>query len=168
MIRVRADCPACLGIAKMSDIAMQSLLECHCGQTKPIDRAAICDYRIDRCPLCGTGDLYIQKDFPQRIGVAVVAAGVVLATVAWAYRQWFLTIGILVLFFAIDWLLFHTRPDVTICYRCLAQFRGAATNPNHRPFDLGIGERYRQERIRKRSMRGMDGTRQDSSHGDAT
>ena len=46
-------------------------------------------------------------------------------------------------------------PDVTICYRCSCQVRGAGSNPDGRyqPFDLAIGERYRQERIRAQQLR---------------
>jgi hypothetical protein len=46
-------------------------------------------------------------------------------------------------------------PDVTICYRCWCQVRGEGSNRERRfaPFDLGIGERYRQERIRAGELR---------------
>ena len=51
---------------------------------------------------------------------------------------------------ALDVALVYLVPDVTICYRCLSQHRGPGTNPERRiaPFDIAIGERYRQERIR--------------------
>jgi hypothetical protein len=51
--------------------------------------------------------------------------------------------------------LYYTVPDVTICYRCLCQIRGSLANPGgtFQPFDLAIGERYRQERIRVQELR---------------
>jgi hypothetical protein len=51
--------------------------------------------------------------------------------------------------------LYYTVPDVTICYRCSSQVRGDGSNPDGRwqPFDLAIGERYRQERIRAQHLR---------------
>ena len=55
-----------------------------------------------------------------------------------------------------DMILYYRVPDVTICYRCLGQYRGAGSNPNGRFawFDLAIGERYRQERLRAEELRG--------------
>jgi hypothetical protein len=51
--------------------------------------------------------------------------------------------------------LYYRVPDVTICYRCLGQYRGIGSNPSGRfkPFDLAIGERYRQERMRAEQLR---------------
>ena len=51
--------------------------------------------------------------------------------------------------------MYHQVGNVTICYRCLCQLRGAGTNPDgrYRPFDLAVGERYRQERIRAEQLR---------------
>ena len=56
---------------------------------------------------------------------------------------------------ALDMVLFYVVPDVTICYRCLSQYRGAGANPGGRfaPFDLAVGERYRQERLRVEELR---------------
>ncbi len=51
--------------------------------------------------------------------------------------------------------LYYRVPDVTICYRCLGQYRGEGSNVGgrFRPFDLAIGERYRQERMRAEQLR---------------
>jgi hypothetical protein len=43
--------------------------------------------------------------------------------------------------------------DVVVCYRCDAHHRGFAPNPNQHPFELRIGERYRQERLRRERLR---------------
>ena len=55
----------------------------------------------------------------------------------------------------LDLLVYYRVPDVTICYRCLSQVRGEGANPEGRfkPFDLAVGERYRQERIRVQELR---------------
>jgi hypothetical protein len=49
-------------------------------------------------------------------------------------------------------LLYLVVGDVLVCYRCGAQHRGVAPSPAHQPFDLGIAERYRQERIRREQL----------------
>jgi hypothetical protein len=43
--------------------------------------------------------------------------------------------------------------DALVCYRCNAHYRGLAASPEHRPFELVIGERYRQERIRREQLK---------------
>ena len=46
---------------------------------------------------------------------------------------------VLIISIALDFLMYYRVPDVTICYRCLSQFRGKGSNPPGRfkPFDLG-------------------------------
>lgn len=151
MIAASLDCPDC-GRPLRFDAADEKVA-CECGHVAVVDRSAIHDGRLERCPLCGTREMYLQKDFPHRIGVALVVAGVALATYFWANYSWIGTFGTLFLFGAVDFLLFYTRKDVTVCYRCLCQFRNAAVHPDHRAFDLAIGERFRQERKRKELLR---------------
>jgi hypothetical protein len=43
--------------------------------------------------------------------------------------------------------------DVVVCYRCEAQYRGFAATDAHKPFEIAVGERYRQERIRRDKMK---------------
>ena len=76
--------------------------------------------------------------------------GFVASTVFWYYRLPIGAFAVLVATAALDLVLYYLVPDVTICYRCLSQFRGAGSNQEERfqPFDLAIGERYRQERLR--------------------
>lgn len=126
---------------------------CACSHVATWDASAVREGVLLRCPLCGCDDLYMQKDFPERLGLLIVGSGIVAASIAWANYWWVGAFGSLFISGVIDWILFHTRKDVTVCYRCLGQFRNMATNESHRAFDLGIGERYRQERLRKQQLR---------------
>ena len=36
-------------------------------------------------------------------------------------------------------------PERTVCYRCSAEYRGAAPNPDHRPFDLHVDDVVRRQ-----------------------
>ncbi|QDU61859.1 hypothetical protein Pan216_27240 [Planctomycetes bacterium Pan216] len=149
MINMQWECSTCKAICHLVDVSAAAEARCDaCGETRAINHEAIEGEVIQRCPVCGTDDLYMQKDFPPQLGWLIIGVGFVLASIFWLYYSW---IGwILVLFgsMLIDFLLFHTRKDVTVCYRCLAMYRGAGENPKHLAFDLAIGERYRQERIR--------------------
>ena len=33
-------------------------------------------------------------------------------------------------------------PERTICYQCMAVYRGVESNPAHEPYDLGIAGRF--------------------------
>jgi hypothetical protein len=149
VIDLRLECPNCKQPMHVSDLSKPQTVACDCGWNEEVEAV---EGMVERCPVCKTDDLYIQKDFPERVGVLLVFLGLSGATIAWAYDSWFWTFGILFGSFAIDWALFYSRKDVTVCYRCLAQFRNMPHNPKNQPFDLAIGEKYRQERIRKEQM----------------
>ena len=110
------------------------------------------------CPLCATDDLYVQKDFPQGLGLAIVIVGFAVSTVFWYQDRPVPALGILLVSALVDMALFYVVPDVTICYRCLSQLRGGGANPGGRfkAFDLALGERYRQERLRIEELKARD------------
>jgi hypothetical protein len=98
---------------------------------------------LEACPKCGCTDLFVRKDFPQKLGLAVVilAGATFLVLAAWRQMFW---IGALVLLLAaaIDAVLFLIVGKITVCYRCRAEFR-VAVNPKHEGFELAVGEKYR-------------------------
>jgi hypothetical protein len=126
-----------------------------CGTAHALHPEAAADSRLEACPWCATTDLYIQKDFPQALGLLIVIAQFAVSTVFWYYERPLATYAVLLASALIDWALYPRVPDVTVCYRCSSQVRGAGANPGGRygPFDLAIGERYRQERIRAQQLR---------------
>jgi hypothetical protein len=90
---------------------------------------------VDRCPACAGEALYVQRDFNQKAGLLVVVVGAVLAPFTPYYSS-------LVVAALIDAGLYLLLPEITICYRCLAHFRGFSRNPRHQAFDLHIAEQY--------------------------
>lgn len=101
-----------------------------------------------RCLCCGNEDLWRQKDFPQGVGLLMVLTGGILSTIAWARMEPALALGILLVFAAIDMILYAVMKDVLVCYRCRARHRKANINEDHPRFNLELAERYRQENIR--------------------
>ncbi len=100
------------------------------------------DNQVEHCAICGCPKLYVQKDFNRTLGVSIFAAGALLFLLcAWNNR---LVEGTLVwaLFVAADGLLYKFLPNVTICYRCHAQYREVAPNPDNQAFELGLAEKY--------------------------
>src|SRR5687767_5536560 len=99
---------------------------------------------LTTCPECGCRDLFVRKDFPQKLGLAIVvvaAAGFVVLAV----RRATMYLGVLVLLaaFVVDAVLYAFVPKVTVCYRCRSEFRGGPINPRHQGFELAVGEKYR-------------------------
>jgi hypothetical protein len=149
-------CPNCGVVGHVSPVEEATEAGCrHCGTARPLRAEAISDERMKACPWCMTTDLYIQKDFPQGLGLFVVGVGFAISTVFWYYEMPIPAYLVLIVSALLDLLLYHQVGNVTICYRCLCQLRGAGTNPDnrYRPFDLAAGERYRQERIRAEQLR---------------
>jgi hypothetical protein len=151
-------CPSCGTVGQIALRVTADRAACrHCGLTRPLHPEAMSRSRLDACPWCLTTDLYIQKDFPQGLGLFIVLVGFAISTVFWYYRMPIWTFGVLLASALIDGILYYTVPDVAICYRCSCQVRGEGSNPDGRfqPFDLAIGERYRQERIRAQQLRNL-------------
>jgi hypothetical protein len=108
---------------------------------------------LPACAVCGNPELYKKKDFPHGLGLAVLTVACLASIITYAYYLPGWTWAILIGSAAFDGLLYLVVGDVIVCYRCGAQFRGYPTDPAHRPFDLGIAERYRQERLRREQLR---------------
>ena len=152
------ECPACNAPNRLELSLKQTAIVCQdCSHTTPARPGSVDDVKLLRCVLCGTEELYVQKDFPHRLGLTIVGLGIVLSSVAWGLRRSLLALGILLLTAALDACLYYLVGDATVCYRCLAQYRGNERNPAHAPFELAIGERYRQERLRLEKLRGKAG-----------
>jgi hypothetical protein len=150
------ECPECRAVGTVAPVEMLSEVACTgCGAVRRIRREAFHNEALLSCPLCATEDLYRQKDFPQGLGLTIVVAGFAVSTYFWFYDRPVPALSVLLLSALADMALFYLVPDVTICYRCLSQFRGEGSNPLERfkPFDLAIGERYRQERLRIEQLR---------------
>ena len=97
---------------------------------------------IDQCVICQLDKLYVQKDFNRTLGMSILITAFVISYVLWI-KDWvlssFLVLGIATGF---DYLLYKIWPEVTICYRCHAQYRAVNSNPQNKECDLGLIEKY--------------------------
>jgi hypothetical protein len=150
------ECSNCHAVGTVSPVEATPTAICpRCTQPRGLRLAAFEDGGLHSCSWCGTGDLYLQKDFPQGLGLAIVVVGFAISTVFWYYEMPIPAYLVLLASALLDMVLYYRVPDVTICYRCLGQYRGVGANPGgrFRAFDLAIGERYRQERLRAEQLR---------------
>jgi hypothetical protein len=149
---IRFDCPTCETPARL-DLSQSSAWHCPaCDHTVSIDPEAG-RTPLTACVLCGTRDLYRKKDFPHRLGMAILILACVLSFITYGWYEWWLTWSILLGTALFDGLLYLLVGDVVVCYRCQTQHRRFVPHPSQQPFDLGVNERYRQERIRREQLR---------------
>lgn len=128
-------CPTCGGEAVCG---LEGIGRCRaCGTearlavTEAMRQARI----VDGCPACGSLLLYVQRDFNQKVGLGIVVVGAVLAPFTPFYSS-------LIVAALVDAGLYAVLPEITVCYRCQAHFRGFARNPRHQAFDLHLAEQY--------------------------
>ena len=106
-----------------------------------------------RCLVCPSTELFVRKDFPQRLGVAIVIAGFALSCVFWAYDEVIVTFAVLFATALIDVVLYLTMGNVLECYRCHAQYRGLPEFDDYEQFDLEAYEKHRQQSLRLKEAR---------------
>ena len=144
-MHVSYTCPACQRAVRAPLAGDVSELGCsNCGQQIKVPAGAISGGQIHRCLVCPSTELYARKDFPQRLGVALVVIGFVGSSIAWANYQVFWTFAILFATALIDLVLYVVMGESLTCYRCHAQYRGFEQIERHGGFDLETHERYRQ------------------------
>ena len=125
--------------AATRDLVCRLLLE-----KKNVPEGAVVGDRVQRCLACPSTDLFVRKDFPQRLGVLLVAIGIIGSSIAWHYGNLWWTFGILFATALADVVLYLVVGDALMCYRCGALYRGVAEMDTHGAFDLETHERYRQ------------------------
>jgi DNA-directed RNA polymerase subunit RPC12/RpoP len=151
-MNVTYGCPSCGRAAREGVTADSRTLDCpHCHQQLAIPAGAIEGQQIHRCLVCPSRDLYARKDFPQRLGVALVIIGFVGSSIAWANYHVLWTFAILFATALVDLLLYIVMGESLTCYRCSAQYRGFEEIERHGGFDLETHERYRQMAARMKN-----------------
>lgn len=138
-------CPGCGQSGRSAVSAESSHVACpQCQQQIKTPAGAIEDRQIHRCLVCPSTELFARKDFPQRLGVALVAAGFIGSSIAWANYQVLWSFAILFATALVDLVLYIVMGESLTCYRCGAQYRGFEEIERHGGFDLETHERYRQ------------------------
>jgi hypothetical protein len=144
-MNVTYHCPECEQTVRVPLAAETIHFVCsHCGRQIQIPEKAIAAGRIHRCLVCPSTELYARKDFPQRLGVALVIAGFIGSSIAWAKYHVLWSFAILFATALVDLTLYLVMGESLTCYRCHAQYRGFDDIEQHGGFDLSTHERHRQ------------------------
>lgn len=146
-MQIRFHCPTegCVAIIEYEPLE-------HCGPTmecprcKKVHKLDISptirnELRVDRCAICQCKELFIRKDFPQRLGLFVVLlfGGIALYFFTFdVVKAWLVLASAIV----VDLIIYFMIGRVTTCYACRAEYRKCPLNPAHEGFDLATSEKY--------------------------
>ena len=146
-------CPGCQQTSRVASVESLTQLSCkRCGWKRPIRDRGSSDSELEQtCLACGCRDLWRQKDFPQKLGLALVVIGAALSTYFYANYMPIISLGVLLAFALGDLLLYTCLKDVRVCYRCGARYGQTNLTDDTPYFNLELAERYRQEAQRLNS-----------------
>jgi hypothetical protein len=142
-------CPHCDHTVGAEFEATSEELACPaCKVALPVSDGIAKKDNLWQCLVCHSKELFVRKDFSQRLGVTIVVTGIVVSSIFWALRMPNWTYGVLFATALIDVVLYFMVGNVLQCYRCQAQYRGVPGLENHGGFDLETHEKHRQQRLR--------------------
>jgi hypothetical protein len=126
-----------------------TVLRCdHCGYEQRVPPGAIEEGRLKRCVVCPSDELFVRKDFSQRLGLTIIMLGFVASSVAWYYYRQYLAFGILVGTALLDVVLYLLVGNLLQCYRCRSEYRDLESLDEYESFDLETHEKHRQQEAR--------------------
>ena len=127
-MQILAKCPKCDAGLEVDAGAAPPAIACgRCGReiALSISDDIGADRRVDRCPVCSGTDFYSRKDFDPKLGLTVVVIGALISAVFYWFGKDFIAYGILGSAALIDLVVYGRLKDITVCYRCHTEFRGA-------------------------------------------
>lgn len=146
-MQIRFHCPTDLCVAIIEYEPLEGCAgsiqcpRCHREHTMGITDRMRGEGMVDHCAVCGCRELFVRKDFPQGVGVAIVVVFGLLAL--YFFRTSVLTAwAVLAAAVVIDVIIYLCIGKVTSCYACRAEYRQCRLNPAHENFDLATSEKY--------------------------
>jgi len=115
-----------------------------CGHKHAVSHvAAKCENGlVKECLWCGGREFFVRKDFPQKVGMAMVIIFGLIASVFYYYENVIATFATLGSLVVVDAVIYLFVGPVTVCYKCRAEYRGVGYNADHEGFDLATSEKY--------------------------
>ena len=131
-----------------SQVEKHALQCAHCGTVVQSNDGSIVDGELRRCLVCPSTELFVRKDFSQRLGISIIVTGFVASSIAWAWHQSLISLAILISTAALDAILYLVTGNVLTCYRCHSEYRDVPGMEKHPAFELDVHERIRQQAAR--------------------
>ena len=154
-MQILAKCPQCDAGLSVDAANAPGAIKCgRCGRDIPlsVSQSLRADQGVDRCPVCDGADFYARKDFDPKVGLTVVIIGIAISAAFYWFKRDLIAYSILGGATLIDLIVYQRLKDLSVCYRCHTEFRGAY--PRTAPaFDLhtaDVLEREYEKRIGRR------------------
>lgn len=150
-MEILAKCPRCDAGLPVPAAEAPGAIRCgQCGHEIPLDvsEALREDSAVDRCPVCGGGEFYRRKDFDPKVGLAVVITGAAISAGFYWFGLDLVAYGILAAATLVDLVVYGRLKELTVCYRCHSEFRGAYRQTAS-AFDLHTADVLEQEYERR-------------------
>ena len=146
-------CGSALPVAVPAEVSVQ--IDCgRCRQAflLTFSEAVRDDRQVDRCPVCEGGDFYRRKDFDPKVGVAFMTIVVLISAGFYYYGLDLIAYGVLGAAALFDLVIYNRLSDLSVCYRCHAEFRGNYEQTAG-AFDLHTADLLEPEYERKVGLR---------------
>lgn len=152
-MRIRFACPVCDHPSR-ADLPGTAAWQCPaCDHVLPSLPGPEGDVEsLGRCRICGNPELYKKKAFPHWLGLSLLTGACIAFLLFNALRQPLIAWGCLLGSALIDGILYLCVGDAVVCYACGAHHSAPSARAEHKPFELMIAERYRQEKLRRRQL----------------
>ena len=150
-MQIVAKCPKCDAGLPVGAADGATAIKCGgCAHEIPLEfsDALRADRAVDRCPVCAGGDFYRRKDFDPKLGLTVMVVAAAISAVFYWFKRDLIAYGILGAAALIDLVVYGRLKDLTVCYRCHSEFRGAYARTAV-GFDLHTADVLEQEYERK-------------------
>ena len=142
-------CPQCEGTSRSPIDEQNHSVTCQlCGIRINSPADAVGAEGVERCVVCPSTELFVRKDFSQRLGVGIIVLGFVASSIALAWHHSVLSLAILIGTALLDAVLFLITGNVLSCYRCHSEYRDVPGVDRHPAFSLQVHERHRQQAAR--------------------
>ena len=139
-------CSECEKATRQQWDGSQPTLTCrHCGHDRHVQTSQVeSGVSISSCLVCPSDDLFMRKDFSQRLGLLIIVSGLVASSITWYFYLVYWSFGILLASALIDLMLYHMVGNLLQCYQCHSEYRDFPASADHENFDLVVHERHRQ------------------------
>ena len=139
-------CPQCDRTSRVDlESEVQSFVCPLCEHAFAVPADVFSQGEILECLICPCKELYLRKDFSQRLGVLIIAIGIFASSVTWFYHMIYTTFGILFASALLDVGVYLFVGNLLQCYRCHAEYRSLVGIDDGKPFSLETHERHRQQ-----------------------
>jgi hypothetical protein len=134
-LKIECRCPHCKALNEFTVGDHHYCVACGTNLLPHPTEAFTRNCELNQCPVCGGAHVYQQKDFNRKLGIGLLAIGVLLSVVTYGISLLVVTL--------VDYCLYRFVGDVGICYACQATFRDNAMIPKLPRFDLQLHDYYR-------------------------